>query len=111
MNASPAWSVTICTAPAASRQSSTAASATISAPERDDFARAAFGSPEKLPIDDNGRIILPPTLKEVGSIGPHAFFVAAGDYFEVWNPELFLETKGEANPLGRIVRRQLDARK
>jgi len=80
-------------------------------PERDDFARAAFGSPEKLPIDDNGRIILPPTLKEVGQIGAHAFFVAAGDYFEVWNAELFLETKGETTPLGRIVRRQLDARK
>lgn len=80
-------------------------------PERDDFARAAFGSPEKLPIDDNGRIILPPALRDVGGIAGTAFFVAAGDYFEVWNPETFLAAKGETTPLGRIVRKHLDARK
>ncbi len=80
-------------------------------PERDDYARAAFGSPEKLPLDDNGRIILPPILKDVGGIEGLALFVGAGDFFEVWNPVVFLDAKGETTPLGRIVRKQLDARK
>lgn len=80
-------------------------------PERDDFARAAFGAAEKLPLDDNGRIILTPTLRDLGEIDGLACFIAAGDYFEVWNPARFLETKGDTSPLGRIVRRQLDARK
>lgn len=78
--------------------------------ERDDFARAAFGAAERLPVDDNGRIILTPTLKELGQIDKLAAFIAGGDYFEIWDPRVYLDTKGESSPLGRIVRRQLDAR-
>lgn len=79
-------------------------------PERDDFQRAAFGAAERLPIDDSGRIILTATLKDLGEIDKLACFIAAGDYFEIWNPERFLAVKGDTSPLGRIVRRQLDAR-
>lgn len=77
---------------------------------RDDSARLAFGTSEKLPYDATGRIILSPTLKELGDIDRLAFFIAAGDYFEIWNPDVLLETKGSDARLARIVRRQLEAR-
>jgi MraZ protein len=78
--------------------------------ERDDYARLAFGMSELIPYDDNGRIIISPMLKEFGEIDRLAFFLAAGDYFEVWNPHVLLETKGSDPRLARLVRRQLEAR-
>lgn len=79
-------------------------------PERDDFARLSFGTSEVLPYDDNGRVILSPTLKELGEIERLAFFLAAGDYFEIWNPHVLLEAKGHDQRLARIVRKQLEGR-
>lgn len=78
--------------------------------ERDDFARLAFGTSELLPYDDNGRIVLSSMLKELGEIEKLAFFIAAGDYFELWNPYVLLEAKGSDPRLARIVRRQLEAK-
>lgn len=77
---------------------------------RDDFARTAFGLSENLPYDDTGRIILSPVLKEIAEIGKLALFLAAGDYFEIWNPETLLAAKGETGPMGRVVRHLLESR-
>ena len=76
-------------------------------PARDAQARLAFGASEHLGMEDTGRIILSPTLKEMGELDRHAFFLGAGDYFEVWNPRLLLEVPGLDARLGRIVQRQL----
>lgn len=73
--------------------------------DREDFAREAFGAAEDVPYDENGRIILPPILKDMAEIGRAAFFVGASDYFEVWAPEQFLAAKGE----GSLVARRLTA--
>lgn len=77
---------------------------------RDDFARTAFGLSESLPYDETGRVVLSPMLKELAEIDKLALFLAAGDYFEIWNPETLLASKGETGPIGRVVRRLLDAR-
>jgi len=78
---------------------------------RDDLARMQFGATEQLGYDDNGRIVLSPMLKELGEMERLAFFIAAGDTFEIWNPAVLLELKGAENPrLARIVSRQLEAR-
>ena len=77
---------------------------------RDAQARLAFGASEHLGMEDTGRIILSPTLKDMGELDRHAFFLGAGDYFEIWNPQLFLETAGLDPRLARIVRRQLDGK-
>lgn len=79
-------------------------------PERDDFVRLAYGASEPATWDDTGRIILSATMKELGEIERHAFFLAAGDYFEIWNPERLLEAKGADTRLARIVRRHLEGR-
>ncbi len=69
--------------------------------QRDDQFRAVFGSAEKAPIDDNGRIILSPSMKDIGEIERTALFWGMGDYFEIWNPHRFIE---RPNLDGRIVR-------
>ena len=79
--------------------------------ERDDFARDAFGLNESLPYDETGRIILSPSLKFTSGIDKLAFFIAAGDYFEIWQPQRLIEHKGATSPAGRIVQQLLDARK
>jgi MraZ protein len=79
-------------------------------PERDDFARLAFGASEPAHWDETGRIILSATMKELGEIERQVFFLAAGDYFELWNPQRLLEVKGGDQRLARIVRRLLEAR-
>lgn len=77
---------------------------------RDDRFRATFGSAEKFPIDDNGRIILSPAMKDAGEIDRLALFWGMGDYFEVWNPHRFVERVGIDPRVVRMVRRLLDAR-
>lgn len=77
-------------------------------PTRDAQARLAFGASEHVGMEDTGRIILSPTLKDMGELDRHAFFLGAGDYFEIWNPRLLLEVPGLDARVARIVRRQLD---
>lgn len=80
-------------------------------PERDDAARRQFGATEQLGYDDNGRIVLSPMIKELGELDRLAFFIAAGDTFEIWNPNVLLEVKGASDPrLARIVRAQIEAK-
>ena len=77
---------------------------------RDDQFRAAFGSSEAVPIDENGRIILSPNMKDIGEIDRLALFWGMADRFEIWNPLRFIERPGLDPRLVRIVCRQLDAR-
>ncbi len=78
--------------------------------ERDDVFRMTFGGAEQVTIDDNGRIIVSASLKDVGEIDRLALFVGAGQYFEVWNPHRYL-ARPSLNPrLARMVQRLLDAR-
>lgn len=79
--------------------------------ERDDFARDAFGLNESLPYDETGRVILTQSLKLASGIDRLAFFIAAGDYFEIWNPQRLIEHKGATSPVGRIVQQLIVTRK
>ena len=38
-------------------------------------------------IDDTGRLVLTPTLREKFGITDEAYFIASGDTFQIWNPE------------------------
>jgi len=38
-------------------------------------------------LDKQGRVMLPPDLREHGGIGQRARVVGAGDYLEVWDPD------------------------
>jgi MraZ protein len=69
-----------------------------------------FGSVVPLKIDDAGRIVLTAGLKDLGDLHSHAWFVAGGNWFQVWNPWRYLEQTGIDPRLMRILRREMEAR-
>lgn len=77
---------------------------------RDSFARTAFGMSEVVGYDDNGRVLLPAMMKELGEIERLVLFLGAGDYFELWNPRLLLEQPGLDPRMARLVRAQIAAK-
>jgi MraZ protein len=64
--------------------------------EQDDLATAIFGSAVQLPLDGDGRIILPADLITFGGLEEKASFVGMGTKFQIWNPELFDKRQAEA---------------
>ncbi len=77
---------------------------------RYDEASLLFGAASPAKIDDAGRIVLSNTLKELGDINGHVWFVAGGDWFELWNPWRFLERSGLDPRMVRILSRELESR-
>ena len=42
-------------------------------------------------IDETGRLVLPQRLRDKIGVDKEAYFIAAGDTFQIWNPETFDE--------------------
>jgi len=77
---------------------------------RYDEAGFLFGATAPVKIDDAGRIVLSNTLKDLGDINGHVWFVAGGDWFEMWNPWRYLDRPGLDPRMIRILKRELEAR-
>jgi MraZ protein len=69
-----------------------------------------FGSASPLKIDDAGRVVLTAGLKDLGDITSHVWFVAGGNWFQLWNPWRYLEQTGIDPRMFRILRREMDAK-
>ena len=48
-------------------------------------------------IDDTGRLVLPAKLREKTGIKKEAYFIAAGDTFQIWNPETYEQDQSNAD--------------
>lgn len=46
-----------------------------------------YGQVVALQVDEDGRIVLPQKLREQIGLKDEAYFISAGDYFTIWNPE------------------------
>lgn len=57
--------------------------------ERDAFAATILGGAIQLPLDVDGRVILPVNLLKKTAITGQALFVGKGSTFEIWNPDKF----------------------
>jgi MraZ protein len=79
-------------------------------PARDRFARTMFGLADRLPYDENGRVILSSILLDLGALAGPALFLGAGDYFELWSPAALLSAEGQDPRLLRTVRALLAAK-
>ncbi|WP_448582100.1 division/cell wall cluster transcriptional repressor MraZ [Thermaurantiacus sp.] len=79
-------------------------------PGRSNLARTLFASAETLSYDENGRIILPSILIEIGELAGPALFLGAGAYFELWAPARLLASEGIDPRLQRTVRALLQAK-
>lgn len=77
---------------------------------RFDEAHLLFGAAQAFRIDEAGRIVLSATLKALGALAGHVWFVAGGDWFEMWDPWAYLARPGLDPRLARILRAELDAK-
>jgi MraZ protein len=65
--------------------------------ERDDITAALFGNAIQLPLDGEGRIVLPETIIAHARIGEAVAFLGGGKSFSIWEPsaaEQFLAKAG-----------------
>ncbi len=79
-------------------------------PERKMLQRLFHGQSFPTTVDDTGRLVLPAKLRAKIDLEGEAFFIAAGDTFQIWKPETYeqeeaaraeawLEELGDVDPL------------
>ncbi|WP_288903131.1 division/cell wall cluster transcriptional repressor MraZ [uncultured Sneathiella sp.] len=64
--------------------------------DRESFADALMSDAVELPIDGDGRIMVPLELLENAGIEGQCAFVGRGDSFQIWQPEAFEIRKQQA---------------
>jgi len=57
--------------------------------ERKMLHRLFHGQSHPTNVDETGRLVLPNKLREKIGLDKEAFFIAAGDTFQIWNPETY----------------------
>lgn len=57
--------------------------------ERRMLQRLFHGQSFPTSVDETGRLVLPAKLREKIGLDEEAFFIAAGDTFQIWNPETY----------------------
>ncbi len=75
--------------------------------ERDAFATTILGGSFQLPLDADGRIILPAEMIEVAKLQDRALFIGKGATFEIWEPENFKEYFSKAKEVAKSERAKL----
>lgn len=58
---------------------------TTTNPEARAIRRVIFGGAADVDLDSQGRILLPPFLRDYAKLEGEAALVGAGEYFEIWN--------------------------
>ena len=64
--------------------------------ERDELSVALYGDVHILAIDQDGRIVLPETLRAHAGVSSHITFVGLGTKFQMWEPARFVERRARA---------------
>ena len=57
--------------------------------ERKMMERIFHGRAMDTQIDEDGRIVLPKVLRDKIGLEGEAFFIASGDYFQIWKPDTY----------------------
>lgn len=52
-----------------------------------------FSNAEQIEVDKAGRILIPPFLRETLLVNSTTVIVGAGEYFEIWSPELWIQRR------------------
>ena len=53
-----------------------------------------YGQSLEAQIDDDGRLTIPQKYRDKIGLKTEAFFISAGDYFRIWNPETYAAKAG-----------------
>ena len=75
--------------------------------ERDAFATAILGGSVQLPLDGEGRVVIPENLLADAKIAGKAVFVGKGATFEIWEPGAHAAHAAAARDLAKRQRLQL----
>lgn len=75
--------------------------------ERDAFATAILGGSVQLPLDGEGRVVIPEPLLADANIDGKAVFVGKGKTFEIWAPDAYAAHASAARDLAKRQRLQL----
>ena len=67
--------------------------------EQDNLATAIFSEAIQLPLDGDGRIILPDHLISFACLDVQVSFVGLGLKFQIWSPEKFFQRREEARSI------------
>lgn len=62
---------------------------TTTNPEARAIRRVIFGGATEVDVDSQGRILIPAFLREYSQLEDEAAIVGAGEYFEIWNAEIW----------------------
>jgi MraZ protein len=62
---------------------------TTTNPEARAIRRVIFGGATDVEVDSQGRILIPSFLREYAQLEGEAAIVGAGEYFEIWNAEIW----------------------
>jgi MraZ protein len=57
--------------------------------ERKMLQRMFHGQSFPTNVDETGRLVLPAKLRNKVELGGEAFFIAAGDTFQIWKPQTY----------------------
>lgn len=79
--------------------------------EHDDLATSILGSSHTLSFDPEGRIVMPPELRDYAGIGDRAAFVGKGILFQIWEPGALRKHMEEARARAKAEGRSLSLRK
>lgn len=63
-------------------------------PERLLLEERMYGQSFEAQVDEDGRLVLPQKYREKIGLAGEAFFISAGDYFNIWKPETYHEQTG-----------------
>jgi len=69
--------------------------------ERDAFETIILGQSTPMPMDPEGRIIIPKFLLQTANVTEQAVFVGKGEVFEIWNPAAFDEHLEKAKAVAK----------
>jgi len=75
--------------------------------EKDQLATALYGDSMMLKIDTDGRVNLPPALRDHAGITDQVVFVGLGGKFQIWEPEKFEAHRLQAREKVRELRKLL----
>jgi len=77
--------------------------------ERDELSVALYGDVHTLAIDQDGRIVLPETLRAHAGLSTHVAFVGLGQKFQMWEPARFEARRAAAREKVRDHRKLFGA--
>lgn len=75
-----------------------------------DAFRIGNGIVDTATFDGSGRFVLQGYPRKFARIGNLAMFLAIGPYFEIWNPEILLEERGDDRRVRGLVEYLLEER-